>query len=84
MARAMHWKRASQARPGVPGLEGAPMRPAGFDSPACDPILSVSSEAEMTSQNDAHFDGGCTCGAVRSRMTSGPMIVEPEVILTPA
>jgi hypothetical protein len=38
----------------------------------------------MTSQNDAHFDGGCTCGAVRSRMTSGPMIVEPEVILTPA
>ena len=29
----------------------------------------------MTGQDDPSFDGGCTCGAVRYRMTSRPMIV---------
>jgi len=29
----------------------------------------------MTTERDAHHDGGCTCGAVRYRMTSGPLFV---------
>lgn len=29
----------------------------------------------MASRNERYFDGGCGCGAVRYRMTSGPMFV---------
>ena len=29
----------------------------------------------MTSKKDVSFDGGCTCGTVRYRMTSAPMFV---------
>jgi len=29
----------------------------------------------MTTERDAPHDGGCTCGAVRYRMTSGPLFV---------